>query len=49
MRLELQVCDDAGNPLDAKVEIFDNSLVLQSRGGKKGTPKSKNENYSVAL
>jgi hypothetical protein len=47
--LELQVCDDDGNPLDAKIEIFDNSFVLQSRGGTKGTSRAQNIDYSVAL
>ncbi len=47
--MELQVCDDDGNPLDAKVEIFDNNFVLQSRGGTKGTSRAQNTDYSVAL
>jgi hypothetical protein len=41
--------DDEGNLLDAKVEIGDGFVILQSRGGKKGTPKATNTDYSHGL
>ena len=41
--------DDQGTFLDSKVEIGDGFVVLQSRGGKKGTPQATNTDYSSGL
>lgn len=41
--------DDQGTLLDSKVEIGNGFIILQSRGGKKGTPKATNTEYSSGL
>lgn len=47
--MEFLICDDDGFPLDAIIEIDANSIVLQSRGGTKGTPRASNTDYSHGL
>ncbi|UYV37595.1 hypothetical protein N4R57_00245 [Rhodobacteraceae bacterium D3-12] len=47
--MEFLVRDENGDPVDAAVEIVDSSIVLQSRGGTKGTEQAKNTDYSTAL
>ena len=47
--MEIQICDDDGQPIDAVVEVQDNSITLHSRGGTKGTAQAKNTNYSLGL
>lgn len=47
--LEFLICDDNGLPLDAVIEIEPNSIVLQSRGGTKGSPRASNTDYSHGL
>lgn len=46
---EFTVIGDHGTLLDSKIEIGDGFVVLQSRGGKKDTPKATNTEYSAAL
>lgn len=38
-----------GKPLDAKVELFPDHFILQSRGGTKGTTSARNTDYAQAL
>ncbi len=47
--MELLICDNEGLPLDAAIEIEANSVVLQSRGGTKGSPSASNTDYSDGL
>lgn len=46
---ERSVLDDNGASLDAKIEIGESFVVLQSRGGTKGTIRATNTEYSIAL
>ncbi|RPE66459.1 hypothetical protein EDD53_2162 [Pacificibacter maritimus] len=47
--METQICEDDERSIDAFVEIEENSLTLQSRGGTKGTDRAKNTDYSRGL
>ncbi|MDR6266596.1 hypothetical protein [Roseobacter sp. N2S] len=47
--MEIQIFGDDERPIDALVEIKENSLTLQSRGGTKGTSRAKNTDYSLGL
>jgi predicted HNH restriction endonuclease len=47
--MELLVLNEEGMAIDATIEVSENSIVLQSRGGTKGTEKAKNTDYSIAL
>lgn len=47
--LEILVRDEKGDTVDAAVEIDGFAIVLQSRGGTKGTKHAKNTDYSKAL
>ena len=41
--------DDSGKPIDAKFEVWEGILILNSRGGTIGTVKARNTEYSLAL
>jgi hypothetical protein len=47
--LQFALRDGQGTFLDSKVEIGDGCVILQSRGGKKGTPQASNTGYSSGL
>ncbi|MEO9651656.1 MAG: hypothetical protein ABJ360_17395 [Roseobacter sp.] len=47
--MDLLICDDDGFPLDATIEIETNSIVMQSRGGTKGSARASNTEYSSGL
>ena len=47
--MEFLICNDSGLPLDAVIEIEPNSVILQSRGGAKGSPRASNTDYSHGL
>lgn len=47
--MKFPVRDEKGNQIDAVIEIDGNSIILQSRGGTKGTERAKNTEYSIAL
>lgn len=49
VKMEILVRDENGFPIDAKIEIVSNAIILQSRGGTKGTKHAKNTDYSTAL
>lgn len=44
-----RVLDDAGEPLDAHVDIEGSEFVFHSRGGKRGAPGARNLDYGPAL
>jgi hypothetical protein len=47
--LRHQFLDESGKPIDAHFEAEDGALILQSRGGTKGSANARNTEYSEGL
>lgn len=43
------VLGDDGTPLDAHLDVVGNDIIFHSRGGTKGTPSIRNQDYGPAL
>jgi hypothetical protein len=49
IRMDYWITDDDGQPLDARVTIGPDAIILHSRGGTQGTPNARNTKYGPAL
>ena len=45
----ITVSDDNGQPLNATIDVEPEAIILDSRGGARGTPSERNTDYRLAL